>query len=1529
MAQGAAGSSFDPAALSSQYGLTADQLQAFTQTRGMQGAYQPLLSEAATATQSAMGPLSAGDIAQYMSPYQQYVVDATMKQLGLQQGQQLQDLNAKAISQNALGGNRADMARGYLQGQQSLASGSTLAGLYNQNYAQALAAAQGQQREALSAAQQLSGLAGLGQQMGYQDVGALAQSGAYQQAFGQQGLDLATKNAQTLMQFPYYNAQYLAGITGAVAPGYGGTSAGEVKQTQTPGLGTIVGAGLTGLGLFSRADGGRTDSRADDALSWLPAPMTGRANLQIAPLPTMGGRGGGDNTGFDAKSLRESYDLGRSAGRGLGDLGSQWQKTFAGSFANGGRPQIVGVFPTTPESPYDEASIADSLAMAPPAGTLQLRGGRDPRLTETMPYVQPMGEMRLSDLQPPLPERAIRPWADTEVSFTDEGLAAKGRPLQRIARDAGFTKRGGGDPYIGFLISLADAGDSRAAGHIQEVLNGTRSAYDAVRAMQGADALRYDDGGEVPPPFSRRPPPPFSWKPYPLNMSRRKRDIEEPLPDEEVALPDEEVALPDELEMGSPAAPAETSAPPVSRSSRDMGSPAVPAETLWDPAPVPGPSMTPQHMLDEGRFSGESIRRPSLEMGSPAAPAVGVDMPVIPSTPERIIAFEQEKIAPAIKSFAQKLRDSSGRAAEDAYATGSSEARLARESVQDLYNRYKTWQDFNTFAEFMRARPDHTKEEEVELLRFQDDLVKEIGPEPVISRLNNPLRRAVTTAKDTLSGAMRPSAAPAPAPVPSPSMTPQHMLDEGQFSGESIILQPPPVSDTARGSPKPTPAPAAAPTSDTRGSPGGLPVTLARDITAPPSDLFDYAKRYGVEGGPPSAASAPSPVPTGIEPMRGLDALRRVRASAAAPAPEPTPAPWPATVEPAEKVLSPDGIELIKRFEGFSASPYGDYKQTSIGYGSRARPGDTRIDEAEAHRRLLADTAPVAQYLRNNAKEPLSQDQFDALVSFGHNEGVGALSRVLNTFNTKGVEAAANHMLRYVYAGKPGEPLEELDALKRRRIEEVAMMLDMADELPKPTSRLPSYLAATPKQAPVTPRETRAPAKSGASEGSGLLGGLLGGLTPDLGAIGRPNLSDQDRRALIMMGLGMMGGGPFFSGSMRGGLEGLSAAYGQEAQRASLGLTQRQLDQQMALTLGQLGVERSKLGLEQQKIDQGRYVVQQSGVDMFGRPQYTMYDRKTGATVSPGGAKQTEVDVGGDLHGEEYLKKIPQEYRQSIRSIANYDMPMPTGNDLVSTTIRNLVLQYDPEFDATGYKAKQAGAADFTSGEAAKGLVAGRTAIGHLREYIDGFEKLHSTQAPLLNQFRNFASRELGSGRTSAVDTVRQHLAQEVARFYKGVGVMTDDERKAVLNELSPTQSPEQMRDSLRALFHMMQSKVDAYEGKRATAKLDPDKYPIWTPKDLENIQYIRKKLGLDAKRTPAPAPAAAPTPAPAPAEPTSVSSPRDLTRVEIAGIKIPRDNIEKLRKHPESAPSFDQVYGEGAAKRVLEALASSSAPAP
>ena len=149
--------------------------------------------------------------------------------------------------------------------------------------------------------------------------------------------------------------------------------------------------------------------------------------------------------------------------------------------------------------------------------------------------------------------------------------------------------------------------------------------------------------------------------------------------------------------------------------------------------------------------------------------------------------------------------------------------------------------------------------------------------------------------------------------------------------------------------------------------------------------------------------------------------------------------------------LSENGFKIIKNFEGLRLAAYRDVAGVwTIGYGStryhdgkRVKPGDKLANEAQADALFRNTLGQYEQAVNQFVKVPLTQNQFDALVSFTYNEGTGALegSSLLAKLNEKDYEGAAAHFLAWDKITDPAGEKVVYDTLVQRRKEESQLFL--------------------------------------------------------------------------------------------------------------------------------------------------------------------------------------------------------------------------------------------------------------------------------------------------------------------------------------------------------------------------------------------------------------------------------------------------------------------------------------------------------
>ncbi|SCC29869.1 lysozyme [Kosakonia oryziphila] len=136
------------------------------------------------------------------------------------------------------------------------------------------------------------------------------------------------------------------------------------------------------------------------------------------------------------------------------------------------------------------------------------------------------------------------------------------------------------------------------------------------------------------------------------------------------------------------------------------------------------------------------------------------------------------------------------------------------------------------------------------------------------------------------------------------------------------------------------------------------------------------------------------------------------------------------------------GLTLIKSFEGLSLEKYRDaVGKWTIGYGHLILPQENfpqALSNKEAEDLLRADLGMTERGVHRLVTVDLNQNQFDALVAFAFNVGLGNLqdSTLLRLLNQGQYQAAADQLPRWNKAGG-----KILPGLTRRRDAERALFM--------------------------------------------------------------------------------------------------------------------------------------------------------------------------------------------------------------------------------------------------------------------------------------------------------------------------------------------------------------------------------------------------------------------------------------------------------------------------------------------------------
>ena len=199
------------------------------------GGYQPYLQ----AAQASTGPQA---YQQYMSPYQQAVIDTTLREYDIQAQKGLPMLAAQAIQQGAFGGAREGIQRAEYQSMSDRNRAALLAQLQQQGFTQAQQQAQQNYLNQLNLAGQTQGLLGT-------QIAGLTTLGGGETSQQQAILEAQRQLAQQQAYQPLNVAErYGAGITPLIA-GYPGREQTSITPSPSP-LQNILGTGATLAGIY-------------------------------------------------------------------------------------------------------------------------------------------------------------------------------------------------------------------------------------------------------------------------------------------------------------------------------------------------------------------------------------------------------------------------------------------------------------------------------------------------------------------------------------------------------------------------------------------------------------------------------------------------------------------------------------------------------------------------------------------------------------------------------------------------------------------------------------------------------------------------------------------------------------------------------------------------------------------------------------------------------------------------------------------------------------------------------------------------------------------------------------------------------------------------------------------------------------------------------------------------------------------------------------------------------------------------------
>jgi len=196
---------------------------------------------------------------QFMSPYQQQVIDATMTSFDKRAAQQRRGISDQALQAGAFGGARHGIAGSEYDAASDMNRALMESQLYQQGYGQAQQGAQTAFNQQQQLAQTVPG-------MYQQDIATMGQVGATQQAQAQAEADALREGKRMEAFEPYERLGFLGqGLTGIMG-GYGNQYQFQQQPNPTP-LQTALGTGATLAGIYGAVRGGGNPAQINT--SWM------------------------------------------------------------------------------------------------------------------------------------------------------------------------------------------------------------------------------------------------------------------------------------------------------------------------------------------------------------------------------------------------------------------------------------------------------------------------------------------------------------------------------------------------------------------------------------------------------------------------------------------------------------------------------------------------------------------------------------------------------------------------------------------------------------------------------------------------------------------------------------------------------------------------------------------------------------------------------------------------------------------------------------------------------------------------------------------------------------------------------------------------------------------------------------------------------------------------------------------------------------------------------------------------------------
>jgi hypothetical protein len=229
------------------------------------------------------------------------------------------------------------------------------------------------------------------------------------------------------------------------------------------------------------------------------------------------------------------------------------------------------------------------------------------------------------------------------------------------------------------------------------------------------------------------------------------------------------------------------------------------------------------------------------------------------------------------------------------------------------------------------------------------------------------------------------------------------------------------------------------------------------------------------------------------------------------------------------------------------------------------------------------------------------------------------------------------------------------------------------------------------------------------------------------------------------------------------------------------------------------------------------------------------------------GIPQQQPSPSSGLSGDEFLSSLSEGRANLIKGIAEGRIAPPTGFAQKSPQVQALlrqVAQYEPDFDLTLWKSRNAMQTNATSGKIGQNIASFNTAIGHIDNLDKSIEDLDNSRFPFANRPLNFIASQFDPQTQIALKNfngAKTAVIDELTRAFRGTGGNVHDLVEWE-KEINDSDSPQALHAATKKVTELLRSRIEALGdqyNRGMQFKVPKEPLDLLSPKSKEAIQRI------------------------------------------------------------------------------------------